>query len=86
MPQRFRDKVNTLSDQFDELETRGTQRTNQIRQSVTSWEGFIAEVGELMRWVRSEELEMVELRCVEKFAMEFSSHRARLEVSNLVVI
>lgn len=86
MPQRFKDKVDSLSEQFDELSSRGDQRTNQIKQTVRSWEEFIAGVEDLTKWVRSQEMELAELRTVEMFAMEFSSHRTRLEVSNLSVI
>ncbi len=81
IPQRFRDSVQSLQEQFQTLSARGKQRSNQIAQMVASWEEFDGRLEELTRWVRSQEMELVELRQLESFAMEFSSHRTRLQVS-----
>lgn len=82
VPQRFRDFIDTLSDQFDELASRGGERTHQINKAVESWNKFRAELEELRNWVWSQEAELEDLRVIERFAREFSSHTTRLEVGN----
>ena len=84
VPQRFRDFIDTLSDQFDELASRGGERTSQIKKAVKSLKEFHTQLDELVEWVWSQEAELEDLKVMERFAMEFSSHTTRLEVSNLL--
>lgn len=85
VPQRFIDRTTSLQEQYANLLSRGDRQRDEVVQTVNSWEEFVAGVDELTSWVRSEvEPELAELRELENFAMEFSSHQARLEVSNLL--
>lgn len=86
VPLRFKERAEQLLQIFEQLSSRDEQRTNQIEQTVRSYQEFVAGIDELGRWVWSQGVELAELREMEKFAMEFSSHTTRLEVSNLLVI
>ena len=87
MPQRIKDKAALFWEQFADLVSREERRRKEVEQTVNSWEEFVAGMDDLSGWLRSEvDPELAELRQVEDFAMEFSSHQARLEVSNLLVI
>ena len=81
VPQRFRDNVQSLLEQYHALSSRDEQRANKIAQTLASWEEFQERLEELTRWVRSVDMEMAELRNMESFAMEFPSHKTRLQVS-----
>ena len=82
MPQHFKDKAAALLAQFRDFSSRGERRSDEITQVVESWEEFVANVDMLTEWMRSEvNPELTELKEVENFAMEFSSHQTRLEVS-----
>lgn len=83
VPQRFKDRATSLQEQHVDLISRGERRRNEVTQMVNSWERFVAGLEELSGWLRSEvDPELAELRELENFAMEFSSHQARLEVSD----
>lgn len=81
VPQRFRDSMQSLQEQYHALSARDKQRINKVAETVASWEEFRGGLEELTSWVRSEEMELAELRGLESFAMEFPSHKTRLLVS-----
>lgn len=82
VPQHFKDKAAAMLAQFRDFSSRGERRSDAIVHVVKSWEEFVASVDVLTEWMRSEvNPELTELKEVENFAMEFSSHQTRLEVS-----
>ena len=81
VPQRFRDNMQSLQDQYQTLSSKDQQRVSKIAEMLVSWEEFHVSLEELTKWVRSNEMELAELRGLESFAMEFPSHKTRLQVS-----
>lgn len=84
VPQRFRDNMQSLQEQYHTLSSKDQQRINKIGQTLASWEEFHKRLEELTQWVRSVEMELAELKGLESFAMEFLSHKTRLQVSSTV--
>ena len=85
VPQHFKDKTASLSEDFGRLSSKDEEQTNEITVTLNSWMEFSEGLDKLIEWVRSQRPEVESLKVVQEFAIEFSAHQTRLQVSNLVV-
>ena len=80
VPTHLRERAAAISEKFQVLVGKATERTNQITETLNSWREFHSGLEEFSAWLRSASSELSSLKVVEMFLMEFSSLESRLEV------
>ena len=84
VPTHLRERAAAISEKFQVLVGKATERTNQITETLNSWREFHSGLEEFSAWLRSASSELSSLKVVEMFLMEFSSLESRLEVRGCV--
>ena len=84
VPTHLRERAAAISEKFQVLVGKATERTNQITETLNSWREFHSGLEEFSAWLRSASSELSSLKVVEMFLMEFCSLESRLEVRGCV--